>query len=585
MRTYGRAILKRGTWHVTAEPHVAIRLRRLFKKAGNQFGTVKLKATDEVSRDLLWFTTRYPLEVEPRQALVERAAAFDARVETFDAVLSGRSAPRDFDMALPARTYQRVAADLALQTGGLLIADDVGLGKTCSAIAALTAAETRPALVVTLTHLPKQWQAELARFAPSLRTHVVKKGTPYDVRPTRRRRAADQLALLRPEDEAPPFPDVLIVNYHKLAGWSEELAGKIRTVVFDEVQELRRAESGKYNAAKHLADACDYRIGLSATPVYNYGIEIFNIMQILRPGALGSRSEFVGEWCRGAPGDDPNRVPVAQPRAFGTYLREAALMIRRTRVDVGRELPHLTKSVVHVDANTKALDAVASDVAELARIILAQGGPWNVRGQAARDLDWRLRQATGIAKAPYVAEFVKLLVESGENVVLYGWHREFYSIVKDRLAGCAPVFYTGSESTTAKEESKRAFIEGDAKVLVMSLRAGAGLDGLQGHCRTVVFGELDWSPGVHDQAIGRVHRDGQGEPVVAYYLVSDSGSDPVLMDALGIKREQADGVRDPDAKLVQTVKVDAARTLAESYLRQRGLEVPGVESAAAASHG
>ena len=260
-------------------------------------------------------------------------------------------------------------------------------------------------------------------------------------------------------------------------------------------------------------------------------------------------------------------------------------MIRRTRVDVGRELPHLTKSVVHVDANTKALDAVASDVAELARIILAQGGPWNVRGQAARDLDWRLRQATGIAKAPHVAEFVKLLVESGENVVLYGWHREFYSIVKDRLAGCAPVFYTGSESTTAKEESKRAFIEGDAQVLVMSLRAGAGLDGLQGHCRTVVFGELDWSPGVHDQAIGRVHRDGQGEPVVAYYLVSDSGSDPVLMDALGIKREQADGVRDPDAKLVQTVKVDAARTLAESYLRQRGLEVPGVESAAAASHG
>lgn len=573
MRTYGTATLGAGEWHIKAEPHVIIRLRRMFKRTAKQIGSVKLTATDEVCRDLLWFTQRYPLEVTPRDALERGAAAFDRRTAAFAELLAGRAEPRPFNLAIPARPYQQVAAELAMQAGGLLIADDVGLGKTCSAIAMLTDPATRPAVVVTLTHLPRQWARELERFAPRLRTHLVKKGTPYDLTAAQRRRA-NQLALLEPE-----FPDVILLNYHKLGGWAEALRGKVRTIIFDEVQELRRVESGKYAAAKHIAEACDYRVGLSATPIYNYGVEFWNVLDVLRPGALGTSTEFLEEWCKGF--SDPRKATVANPKAFGSYLREAGLMIRRTRSDVGRELPHLTKSVVHVDADEKALDSVAGDAAELAKLILTETTGWSEKGQAARDLDWRLRQATGISKAPYVAEFVKLLVESGEQVVLYGWHREVYSIWLERLADCSPVLFTGSESPTAKEESVRRFCEGEAKVLIISLRAGAGLDGLQGHARTVVFGELDWSPGVHEQAIGRVHRDGQGDPVVAYFLVSDSGADPVLIDVLGLKRDQIEGVRDPDAKLVETSKGNALKTLAEAFLRQRGIDVPGpIEDAA-----
>lgn len=578
MRTYGTAKLKGREWHIDAEPHVTIRLRRLFKRAGKKHGTVRLVATDEVSRDLLWFTERYPLEVDPREALEERAASFDRRVEAFDALLSGRASPRPFTLAIPPRDYQRVAAELALQAGGLLIADDVGLGKTASSITMLSEPETRPALVVTLTHLPKQWAREIQRFAPGLRVHVLKKGTPYDIaEKTRGRKKApskSQLGLLAPEDAAPRLPDVIVTNYHKLNGWAEALRGKVRTVIFDECQELRRADSSKYSAAKHIADGCDYRVGLSATPVYNYGIEFFNIAHVLRPGALGSRDEFISEWCERV-GSDPNKVPIADPKAFGTYVREAGLMIRRTRADVGRELPHLSRSVVYVEADEKALDAVSADVAELAKLILARSTSFHDKGQATREFDMKMRQATGIAKAPYVAEFVKLLVESGEKVVLYGWHRQVYEIWSDRLASCNPVFYTGTESATRKEENAQRFIHGDAKVLVMSLRAGAGLDGLQGHCRNVVFGELDWSPGVHEQAIGRVHRDGQGDPVVAYFLVSDTGADPTMMSTLGLKREQVERVRDPNAALVESIAVDAVKQMAESYLRQRGVAIPG----------
>jgi hypothetical protein len=89
----------------------------------------------------------------------------------------------------------------------------------------------------------------------------------------------------------------------------------------------------------------------------------------------------------------------------------------------------------------------------------------------------------------------------------------------------------------------------------------------------VVFGELDWSPGVHEQCVGRVHRDGQREPVLAYYLVAEHGADPTMADVLGLKKAQIDGLRDPHGALVEALEADGRHVqhLASAYLRQRGL--------------
>jgi SNF2 family DNA or RNA helicase len=571
MRTYGSAELKDGYWHVTCEPHVMLRLKRMFGRVSkDSFGTAKIKATDEISRDLLWFTQRFPLEVTQRDELDRRARKHVESCEAFDRLVRGEAQPQTFDLAIPPRDYQRVAASLMLEARGLLLGDEVGVGKTLSVIAALTDPRTRPALVVTLTHLPTQWEREFKRFCPRLRTHVIKKGTPYDVRGGFRQRARKpaQSSLIEPE-----FPDVLIINYHKLAGWAEALAGVVRSVSFDEIQELRRSgtrrePSAKYEAAKHIATLCDFRFGASATPIYNYGGEFYNVLSVLRPDALGERQEFLREWCS-ANYQDEDKSKIKDPKAFGAYLREAGLMLRRTRKDVARELPPITRGEYHVDADEDALKDAEDAASELARIILSKETGWEAKGQATRDLDWKLRQATGIAKAPYVASFVKMLVESGESVVVYAWHRAVHALLADRLKDFNPVMFTGEETPRQKEASRDTFCKGESKVLLMSLRAGAGLDGLQYACRTVVFAELDWSHGVHHQAEGRVFRDGQPDPVSVYYLVSDSGSDPFLSETLGLKRGQLEGVIDPDAELVTKLSSNAAdgiRRLAESYL-------------------
>jgi SNF2 family DNA or RNA helicase len=566
VKSYGAISLEKGKWAIRCEPHVMIRLKRLFPRAwGGSAGKMLVSSTPEVCRDLEWVLDRYPMTIDKadKAALAKGASQHLDSQELVSALLSGERKPREFKLAMPAREYQSLAAEILLSRGGLLLADDLGLGKSCSALCALASSSTRPALVVTMSHLTRQWRDEAQKFLPEVPVHVIRGTQPYDLRSTGRIVGAGCIGTT---------PEIIISTYSRLAGWADNLAGAIRTIVLDECQELRGGQSRggqeikKNVAAKQIAEGALYRIGLSATPFYNYAGEMWNVLDVISPGGLGSRSEFLREWCGGDEGK------VRDPEAFGSYLREHGMMLRRNRADVGRELPPVIRIPHHVDIDHKVIDDVSSAADELAKVILSQADRFKgERFRAREELSNLLRQATGVAKAPHVADMVRLLVESDEQVVLFGWHREVYEIWKERLANLNPVLYTGSESPAQKNASREAFLKGQARVLMMSLRSGAGLDGLQLACRTVVFGELDWSPGVHEQCVGRLHRDGQSTSVLAYYLISGEGSDPVMAEVLGLKRAQIEGVRDPVGKVADQLDAtgDHMRRLAELHLGRK----------------
>lgn len=567
---FGTVENRDGHWFIKCEAHVRNKLRRLFAQVDQRAGdTIKLTDTAENSRDLLWFCQRYPMQFS-RQAKKYIKARSELHVEQesmVSALLSNLRPADDFELSRPPRDYQKTAATLLQIKSGLLLADDVGLGKTVTSICAMARSQNLPVLVVTLTHLPEQWEAELKDFAPDLKVHILKSGQPYDLVPKTRKRKSD---AEDPDAEAPRLPDVIISNYHKLHGWAETLGGLVQYVVFDECQELRHSDSNKYAAAKYIASKARLKIGLSATPIYNYGTEFFSVIDVLVPGCLGSYEEFKREWCT-------IEGKIADPKAFGAYLRREGIMLRRTRKDVGRELPPFSRMVQTIHTDQAVFDSIQGSAVNLARVILA--AQQNFRGekfQASEEFNMLLRQATGIAKAPYVADFVQMLLASEQKVVVFAWHRAVYDILLERLAEFKPKLYTGSESPKQKLEAKEAFVNGDCRVLIISLRAGAGLDGLQDVCRVGVFGELDWSPGVHEQCCGRYYRDGQDEPSLGYFLLSEDGSDPVIADIVGLKRSQIEGVRDPDAELIETLELETGnvKRLAQAYLERLKLPLP-----------
>jgi SNF2 family DNA or RNA helicase len=541
-------------WRVEAMPDVMIRLKRLFPRAErNKKGLITMSATDEISRELAWVLQRYTFEMtEEDKALLQQGAARHVdKLENIVEILSGR---RTFhpvrEPARPAYDFQLTAAAVATQMRRLLIGDDFGLGKTTSCMLLFLDPEHLPALIVCQAHLPLQMQRELAIVLPWLSSHVINRMRPYDVT---RRNGGKQ-------------PDVLIMSYSKLRGWEDHLPGHVRTVVFDETQELRRHRSDKYQAAGIIASDADVVVGATATPVYNYGAEIHNIYGVVAPDALGDREEFAREWCGGYWND---KARVVDPEALGVHLRESGLLIRRTRKEVGRELPDVIRVPEAVDSDEKIFDRLAQGTFDLATHILY--GTREQKFKAAGDLDWKMRHATGVAKAPYVAAFVELLLEVHRKVVLFGYHHDVYDIWAKRLERYRPVFYTGKQSMGQKDLARTAFIEGDSRIFIASVRSGAGLDGLQRASSTCVFGELDWSPGMHDQCVGRLNRDGQVEPVLAYFLISLFGSDPVMADILQIKRQQSEPIVNPGGPAFIEVPDagDRAQRLAEEVMQRR----------------
>lgn len=548
----------RGHWELQLEPGVSTRVKRIFGRISvTRTGVLTIADSPEVARDLEWMQERWPLQPADDASAARLRSGADHHRETEQAVAriltpGARAAKLPMEPARPPRDYQKVAVELLRSTGRLLLTDVVGLGKTFTGALNAVHEDALPMLVVPPTHLPGRWLEELKESFPWLTTGVAHKTT-------------------LPKDWTPEqIPDVFIVPYSRLAGWAPHLHGHVKTVVFDEVQDLRKGvETQKGKAAAHVSSGATYVEGLSATPLYNYGGEIWNIFDILAPGELGTKDEFTREW--GRPGNN-DKIIVNDPAALGSYLREQALMLGRTREEVGRELPETIKVSHLVNSDPAALNAVKGDAVAMAKLILAETSTRQQRMQAAGELDWKLRQATGIGKAPYVAEFCRMLMESEEKIILAGWHRSVYDLWNDLLADFKPVMYTGSESPAQKAASEAAFVEGDSRILIMSLRSGSGLDGLQKVCSVSVFGELDWSPQVHEQLIGRTRRDGMGaKPPVAYFLNSAEGSDPAVMEALGIKRMQAEPMLSKDGKVFATAMPDAGRgrMLAEQILGLR----------------
>ena len=445
-------------------------------------------------------------------------------------------------MEHPLREYQEKACSLILHRKSLLVADQVGLGKTPIGIAA--GGKHPPALCIVPPHLITQWEYEIHKFLPKAKVLKIKDG----------------------KLETIPPADFYVISYFLVGKYIKQFTKEvpIKTLIMDEVHNLRHDTTLKYSAAASIADKCEYRIGLSATPIMNYGSELFNIYQIMEPGSLGDKNSFYREWC------DWGRIK--KPKQLGNYLRKHMMMVRRTRKEVCRELESVNRIVYNVDADMETLKKLEAEAKILAMKVIT--GDFHEAGEAARQLDWKLRQATGVCKAKSVAEMVKAIVESDEKVVLFGWHRDVYDIWLKELGKYKPVMYTGSESPKQKEASLREFIEGDAKVFIMSLRSGAGVNGLQNVCSYAVFGELDWSPGVIDQCIGRIWRDGQEQQVTAMFVTINDGADPHMKKVIGLKATESRNIMNPEADVLATAGgSERILNMAKDWLKSQGEDV------------
>ena len=398
---------------------------------------------------------------------------------------------------------------LAEMGAGAVLADDMGLGKTVQALTLLLSRAKRgPALVVAPTSVAFNWRDEAARFAPSLKLHVY--------------------GELRERTQKLGPGDVLVVSYGLLVRDAKQLASRtFATVVFDEAQNLKNAQTQRFAAAKALK--ADFRVALSGTPLENHLGELWALFNLVFPRLLGDWEFFRVRFAMAIEtGTDPTAGP-ALARIIEPFL------LRRTKAEVEKELPPRTEVNVPVVLSTAEWTlyedthlAALSDLETPTRLMKEQERRLQVLAMLTRLRLVASHPRLHVPNSELVSSKLKRLLElidelraEGQRALVFSQFTSHLALVREALdaKNLGYVELDGTMTPKVREQRVREFQDGNAPLFLLSLKAGGV--GLNLTAATnVILLDPWWNPAVEDQASDRAHRLGQTRPVTIYRLIS-----------------------------------------------------------------
>jgi len=529
---------KTWSWKLTGQRAVNM-ISKLVPEAwyGENIDEVIIPDSENSVKQLKAMMDRYPLEILSKSAWQRKVIKTFAKAPSLPPVKHNLNKAKVGDQFRgKLLNFQKEGLDFLLKSSGnALLADEMGLGKTVQTLSYVaTEKQTFPVLVVAPLVTLQNWDREISKF-------VKKKSRNGRIIENE---SSSSTIIRTGKLQDLPITDFYIINYELLYKRLPDLAKlNIKTIVCDEVHNLRSKTTQKYKAVKKLAalPGVTYRIGLSGTPIYNRGSEIWPIVDILKPGLLGSFKEFCEYFCY--VNEKGKAIVLENKRASLRNELQKHVMLRRKKSDVLKELKDKVRYKEVIDADTEYY------LEELDKI-------WTKLEEEQKDAETEFkksasyqraiqseRQVAGIAKLPHVINFVKNIMEIEESVVVFCHHKVIHKLLHERLSEFSPVSIIGGQSDTVRQDQIDKFQKGESKLMIAGLRAGnVGINLTR--AKYVIFAELDWSPAIHRQAEDRLHRIGQKNTVFAYYLIGNGTLDDHVANILVDKSYEIDAIMD-----------------------------------------
>ncbi len=481
------------------------------------------------------------------QDVKEEIAFFESRFANFETIGSV-SIPLGLNTNL--RDYQKEGLNWLnflddFGFGGCL-ADDMGLGKTIQIIAfILSQREKQPHntnLIIVPTSLIFNWEAEIAKFAPSLKMLTV-----Y---------GAGRVKEINDFNRY----EVILTSYGTMLSDINMLKKFVFNYIFlDESQAIKNPDSQRYKAARLLQ--ARNRIALTGTPIENNTFDIYGQLSFACPGLLGSKTQFRNYFS----------TPIDRfqdyEKARELQRRINPFILRRTKKQVASELPDKTEMILYCEMGE-----------EQRRVYNAYELEFYTYLNTTREVDIpreSLHVLQGLTKLRQICDSpallnddlyygnssakIEVLMEQIESkspqhkILVFSQFVNMLDLIRNELVGKNIAF----EYLTGQTKDREARVENfqtneNVRVFLISLKAGGtGLNLTQADYVYLV--DPWWNPAVENQAIDRSYRIGQKKNVIAVRLICPGTIEEKIMELQESKRDLADDLVKTDVSVLKSL--------------------------------
>lgn len=501
--------------------------------------------------------------------LKERNLNFIKKNVNFKKLIQDINEPEDIEYETPKevegilRDYQKFGfkwlKTLSKYGLGGILADDMGLGKTLQIITLLLSEKDEkgrmPSLVVVPKSLVYNWETEIRKFAPNLKTLIVVGSKP------------DRNRLVKEINDY----DVVITSYPLIRNDVELYTDfKFRFCILDEAQHIKNHSSLNSRSVKKIK-AANY-FALTGTPMENSLIELWSIFDFLMPGYLLSYRKFVDKYEKPIYREQDSQAL----KDLNSHIRP--FILRRLKKEVLKELPDKIEQKIVVEMNKEQkimyLAYLKATKGEIEDEISYNG--FNKSHMKILAGLTRLRQICchpslfsegyngGSGKLDILKDILKNSIDNGHRILLFSQFTSMLSIIRQMLDNNGIKYMYLDGSTGIKERGKlvKEFNSGVGNIFLISLKAGGTGLNLTG-ADMVIHYDPWWNPAVEEQATDRAYRIGQENTVQVIKLITKGTIEEKIFKLQEDKKEMIDKVITEGETLVSKLSEEELLSLFE----------------------
>lgn len=471
--------------------------------------------------------------------------------------------PVEFDLAAPLPDYQRVGCGFLETHPGVILADDIGVGKTfMSGTCLLRAVINGGAAIVVSTMSTKfQWPSELRKILGNdfkADFHVADGDRKQRLLAYGHWVKAERPVLFIHHDSL--RRDVPLL--HRALQLMRKRRPSI-VMALDEASVIRTADTAIWRAAMTLRPLLDRRWALTATPIENGLEDAWAICEWLKPGYLGPHYAFEGRHIERREITDRSGRTFVKVHKYH-HLSEIRLALRpiylrRTLKGVGVEMPTIQGRDVILQ-----MDPVQRRIYDALK---TRGHHWS-KAKLLQFLRQVCNSPATIGQpggSPKLDELQRILERHPEQkVIVFTQYAKFAAIIMRRLGDMrpSPVLIDGATPAKIREHARKAFTDAKTRVLVMTSAGERGLNLQAGS--VMVNMDLPWNPAAIRQRIGRFYRFlSPHDEVFVYTLIMQDSVEERVLRVLGFKTNLAETVLMTEGQddVGRVIKITTSRAL------------------------